>query len=60
MAMEVCSNCGEPMTLTRTECDYCGWVPANKVALEAKKKRLREFVREITIRQGDEPERYIG
>jgi ribosomal protein L37E len=46
MAMEVCANCGEPLTLTKTECDACGWVPASKeirAALAIKKEMHRRL-----------------
>lgn len=44
MALDICANCGEPITLTRVACDHCGWIPASKkaqTALEEKKEECR-------------------
>lgn len=46
MGMDVCANCGEGLTLTRTECDSCGWIPASRQmadALGAKKTEYRKM-----------------
>jgi hypothetical protein len=50
MAQARCANCGETMTLTRLECDSCGWAPMAgsdaRAELEQRKQEYREFLGE--------------
>lgn len=47
MAQELCANCGESFTITRLECDHCGWAPEREKAramLDARKAEARKNI----------------
>ncbi len=44
MSMDVCANCGVPITLTRLECDHCGWAPQSKRMREELQQRKERAI----------------
>jgi hypothetical protein len=61
MAMELCANCGEPITLTRTECDYCprhldsSWQSRRTIHGHRSLTTRAELLRIITTRTATQP-----